>query len=75
VLGQALLIPQLIFASAPYLGICLLFLAIMFIDWVMQKTNFLQSTNFRRIVTGTLGGYGLLGVYYYLFVGIIHLFT
>ena len=38
--------------------ISVLFLLIMFTDWLIQKLNIKESTNIRRLVTGLLGGYG-----------------
>lgn len=33
---------------------------IMFLDWYLQFLNLLQSTNFRRVITGVLGGWGVM---------------
>jgi uncharacterized membrane protein len=38
-------------------------LAIMGIDWLIQKTGVRESTNIRRLVTGVLGGFGLFSIY------------
>lgn len=45
------------FRLSPY--ICVGFCAIMFIDWFVQRIDLLESTNVRRVVTGTLCGFGL----------------
>lgn len=34
--------------------------AAMGLDWVLQATRVLESTNTRRLITGTLGGFGLI---------------
>lgn len=41
-------------------------LSIMGIDWFIQYIKILQSSNFRRLITGFLGGIGLTYFYYYL---------
>ncbi len=43
----------------PYcLGACL----VMFLDWFFQYIKVKESTNFRRLITGILGGYGIIGI-------------
>lgn len=39
--------------------LCVLFCAIMFADWFVQRIDLLPSTNIRRLLTGTLCGMGL----------------
>lgn len=46
----------------PSLWLCLAFMLIMFADWFLQYKRICQSTNFRRLVTGILCGYGLLSI-------------
>lgn len=36
------------------------FCAIMFIDWLIQFLKIRESNNIRRIITGILGGYGII---------------
>lgn len=36
----------------------LLFCACMFLDWFIQYMGWKESTNWRRLITGLLGGYG-----------------
>ena len=31
----------------------------MFLDWLVQYLNILESTNIRRLITGVLGGYAV----------------
>lgn len=45
----------------------IVFIVIMCIDWGVQYFNIKMSTNFRRFITGTLAGFGLLYAYYYVF--------
>lgn len=35
---------------------------LMFFDWYIQYKNWIISTNFRRLVTGICGGYGILSI-------------
>lgn len=39
---------------------CLVCLGLMFLDWLVQYVGLLESNNMRRLLTGVLGGYGLL---------------
>lgn len=39
-----------------------IFCAVMFADWFIQKINILPSTNIRRLITGLLGGYGYMTI-------------
>lgn len=43
--------------------ISFLFLTIMGLDWGVQELKIKASTNFRRLVTGILGGFGLFSFY------------
>lgn len=38
----------------------LVFSCIMFLDWLIQFLKIYDSTNIRRLITGILGGYGLI---------------
>lgn len=37
-------------------------MAIMFLDWFVQKIGLLESNNARRLVSGVLGGYGFWSI-------------
>ena len=54
--------------------ISILFCAIMFGDWLLQKLNILPSTNIRRLITGLLGGYGYITFWCWIIFFIIYLF-
>lgn len=58
------------------LNIYLLFLLILttLIDWSLQFFNILSSNNIRRLVTGILGGIGLMGIYVYIVIKLFDLF-
>lgn len=73
VLGQVLMLLQVLLLGEPNLYLCVGGLVIMFADWYLQHLHVLESTNFRRIVTGTLAGYGLFGMYYFVFLFIKNL--
>ncbi len=51
----------------------MIFVAVMGIDWFIQYIELLMSNNFRRIVTGTLCGFAVTYVYFYLIIGVIKL--
>ncbi|MGE5495307.1 MAG: DUF2085 domain-containing protein [Burkholderiales bacterium] len=44
-----------------YIAVSLL--AVMGVDWLIQKMGVKESTNIRRLVTGMLGGFGLFSIY------------
>lgn len=66
--GEMISLTKIIFMGAPVLHLSLIGLGIMFIDWFLQRIEVLSSTNTRRLITGILGGYGLIGVYYCIFI-------
>lgn len=45
------------------LEFCLTGCAIMFVDWLVQYIGIRKSTNIRRVITGTIGGYSLTTLY------------
>ena len=42
--------------------VSLLFCLIMFLDWLIQYIKLCESNNIRRLITGTLCGYGLIQI-------------
>lgn len=50
--------------------ICFLLSGVMFLDWFLQYKEIRESTNFRRLVTGLIGGFGYstLHLYFYRFI-------
>lgn len=42
---------------------CFALMAVMGFDWGMQEFGILESTNFRRLITGFCGGLGLFSLY------------
>lgn len=43
--------------------VSILFLFIMGFDWGIQELNIKESNNYRRLITGILGGFGLFSIY------------
>lgn len=52
----------LFFAIKPPILLCVFFCMIMFLDWWLQHKMILFSTNWRRMLTGSFAGYGLLSI-------------
>ncbi len=46
---------------------------VMFVDWYIQYLGWVESTNFRRLITGILGGYGILSMQIILIMSFIKL--
>lgn len=44
----------------PDFWIGFIFCAVMFIDWLVQFVKIQESNNIRRLITGILGGYGVI---------------
>lgn len=43
---------------------CIALLSVMGVDWSLQEVNIKESTNTRRLITGFLGGLGLVSGYF-----------
>ena len=56
----ACLICHFIFGTR--LSVCLAGCLVMFMDWYIQYLDIKESTNLRRLITGTFGGYGVMGI-------------
>ena len=50
-----------------------IFLAIMFLDWYIQFKKIRESTNIRRLITGTLAGIAQINIIYKFIIYIIKL--
>ncbi len=70
VFGEIVAVICLIFIKIEW-WINLLFLIPMGIDWGLQFLKIVNSDNFRRVITGLLGGFGLTFIYYHIIALII----
>lgn len=61
-IGQAFAVFIAFIKDIP-LKISILCLSIMGIDWGIQELGIKESTNYRRLFTGILGGFGLFSIY------------
>ena len=50
--------------NAKNLFLILFLMSTMFFDWFIQYMGYKESTNIRRLITGVLGGAGVIFVYY-----------
>lgn len=69
--GQIIGIILCIFMIKIPFAIDILFLFIMFLDWYIQYKNIRQSTNFRRLLTGTLAGIAQISIIFKIILWII----
>ncbi|MCP1101725.1 putative membrane protein [Aequitasia blattaphilus] len=65
-IGQMVAVIAGVFLRIP-LALSLSLLGIMGIDWGIQELKIKKSTNIRRLITGALGGFGVVGVYFAMF--------
>ncbi len=65
-LGQIIFL--ILFLVKIYIPIylCFVFLFIMFLDWLIQYLELKQSTNIRRLITGTLAGIAEMRLFIYI---------
>lgn len=66
IIGQTISIILILMKINTNLMISTVFLLIMGIDWFIQYINIIKSNNIRRCITGILGGYGIIGIYFYI---------
>jgi uncharacterized membrane protein len=62
-LGQTAALIMLLMRKRMPVGAALAMLAVMGADWGVQRIGLRESTNFRRLVTGVLGGAGIIFLY------------
>ena len=53
----------LYFFLEPPLWLCIIFCAVMFADWFIQRIGVFPSDNIRRLITGILCGYDLISIH------------
>ena len=42
-------------------------------DWLIQYVKILKSNNIKRFITGILGGFAVITIYYYLVIKLLEL--
>ncbi len=65
ILGELAAILHLLLGGRIKKRSSVLLLIPMGVDWGLQNRKILESTNTRRLISGTLGGYGLTFVFFY----------
>lgn len=73
IIGEFISIIAIIFNINFDIKLYIILLLFMGLDWFIQYINLLESNNARRLITGLLGGIGLIGIYYYILIGLIEL--
>ncbi len=66
IIGETISIILLFFNIKLHLYINVFLLFIMGIDWFIQHINILESNNIRRFITGIMGGFAIINIYYYI---------
>ena len=66
ILGEGIALICLLFSVDITMPVALALLIPMGIDWGLQFVKILESSNVRRLITGTLGGFGLTFCYAYM---------
>lgn len=74
IIGYITSIILLIFNFHINIYISLLFIFITLLDWSLQFFNILISNNFRRLITGILGGIGIISIIYFIIIQITEIF-
>ena len=73
-IGQSVAIILIVVSIKINLPLAISMLLIMGFDWFIQYIGFLESNNIRRLITGFLGGLGLIYIYWDIILLIIRLF-
>ena len=74
IIGYITSVILLIFNFRINIYISLLFIFITLLDWSLQFFNILISNNFRRLITGILGGIGIISIIYFIIIQITEIF-
>ena len=62
ILGYIFAIVAIIILGSISVIVSFIFMGIMFLDWFIQFKRLKESTNIRRLITGIIGGYGVVGL-------------
>lgn len=65
-LGQLSAVVMLIFRKALSPVLSLVLLLVMGADWFIQRIGVLESDNIRRLITGIMGGAGIIFLYFHI---------
>lgn len=60
-IGYVIAVVSAFFFFSP-ISFCIILCGIMFLDWFIQFAGITESNNIRRLVTGIMGGYGVLTI-------------
>ena len=71
IIGELFGIFSCIFLYTPSIGMCVLFMVAMIIDGGVQWRFNIMSNNRRRLITGFLAGYGIVGTIVHIIQAII----
>lgn len=70
-IGYILSVVMLFFYNIPVRW-CIIFCWIMFADWLIQFLRIRSSTNIRRLITGILGGCGIMTIEIDILIFLVH---
>lgn len=73
-LGEILSVFFLIFGMRLDFFGAIILISIMGIDWLIQELGICESANSRRLITGILGGFGIVCLYYKILILILNVF-
>ena len=71
ILGQISAIISIICGLRLPVYLALIFMAVMALDWGIQYIKICESNNIRRLISGTLCGFGLTYIYFYVIRNIV----
>lgn len=60
-IGYVIAVVLAFFFISP-ISFCIILCGIMFLDWLIQFLKIRESNNIRRLITGIIGGYGVLSL-------------
>ncbi len=70
-LGQCSAVITLLFRKSFSPALCLVMLLTMGADWFIQRIGVLESTNIRRLITGIMGGAGIIFLYFHIISALV----
>ena len=70
-LGQCSALIALLFRKSLSPFLSLILLMVMGTDWFIQRVGILESTNLRRLITGIMGGLGIIFIYFHIISALV----